>query len=810
MSAPASQSCPFAERTAALARGALRGSEQREAERHLEDCAACRAAYAEATEDRFPRIPQYTIIERIGEGGFGVVYKAIHHTKRRTEALKVLFGKTPVRTAYFENEVHLIARLRHPHIAILYEAQLDRSPLYYTMEYVEGEQLDHYVRRVRLPLVRRIELVRTIAGAIGYAHSQGVAHRDLKPQNVLIDAAGQPHIVDFGIAKRLGLHDEAGPASSPEGPIGTLGYIAPEQLDGQPVDERADIFALGVLLYHCVTGRLPIEARDPWAVYGALAAAQVAGAPDLAAIVGKCVARNPAERYRTCEELVTELDRYLAGTPVRAQRDARLGYRAARGLTFIVRHRPLLVRLFIVAVVAALFTTLSWRAEARWVAPAEQDERVALIRISPTTFAAARAGRIGADVPAFTPYDRSSWRLLHGRLMERLALAKPLVVTWDVYFADCLPQFDEGLIAGMQALRAADVPVVVGVGALDVNSEPTECPTILQAASTYGTLAATDPGSRLRDWKLPACIQRGFAAPVPSLTVAAYAAALQPGAELELVAEKTQVVLRFRKRDPPPGALRWYRNERTIPCKQVGIEAPNRVLWPGDRLSLMTIPAIQEPARKPQIFEYEDVLAADPKALTRWFAGRAVLIGDMLPGRDMHKTVEGDTVYGCEVQAQVLQSLLSGERVVPFQRRTLALLILLWALAGGVIATLVPCAPRFTLRWVTAAALTLALGGAVLLLLGARFVTGVWGIHATLAAASIMAVGGLAFLARFVRDQQIRLAPEINWPAASENPSTRSAAATTLASRGGGSSLDLTRVLPAGAEPAEPRAERPD
>lgn len=225
-----------------------------------------------------------------------MVYKVIHHAKERVEALKVLFGKTPIRAAYFQNEVHLIAKLRHANIATLYEAHLGTPP-YYTMEFVEGEQLDDYVRSRHLPLVDRIQLVKTVAEAVGYAHEQGVVHRDIKPQNILIGTDGQPHIIDFGIAKKLVLREvsEDDPPSSPEGVMGTFGYIAPEQIAGEQVDERADIYALGALLYHCITGDPAKFANCSERLTQILYERQVTRAADLAAIIARCVHPVPEE-----------------------------------------------------------------------------------------------------------------------------------------------------------------------------------------------------------------------------------------------------------------------------------------------------------------------------------------------------------------------------------------------------------------------------------------------------------------------------------------------------------------------------------
>src|SRR6185436_6754355 len=138
-------STPEPELLDALAAGGLEGDARRHAEELLGTSEAARDYFRRLTAPRFPQIANYTIIAQIGKGGFGVVYKAIHHATERVEALKVLFAKTPLLTSYFENEVHLIARLRHPNIATLYDAQLSTPPLYYTMDFVEGERLNDYV-----------------------------------------------------------------------------------------------------------------------------------------------------------------------------------------------------------------------------------------------------------------------------------------------------------------------------------------------------------------------------------------------------------------------------------------------------------------------------------------------------------------------------------------------------------------------------------------------------------------------------------------------------------------------------------------
>jgi hypothetical protein len=209
MASKDAQPCTQPELVAALARGELPADQRRRVERLLEWSEPCRELFRQLTSGRFPSIPNYTILEQVGQGGFGVVYKAIHHAKQRTEALKVLFGRTPLLTSYFENEVRLISHLQHPHIATLYEAQLATTPPYYTMEFVEGERLNEYLRTHNVSLARRIEIIRTVALAIGYAHDRGVVHRDIKP--ISGSPSGSPGKKGLARRSRTGLHSRATP-----------------------------------------------------------------------------------------------------------------------------------------------------------------------------------------------------------------------------------------------------------------------------------------------------------------------------------------------------------------------------------------------------------------------------------------------------------------------------------------------------------------------------------------------------------------------------------------------------------------------
>jgi CHASE2 domain-containing sensor protein len=772
--------CLRREATEALCADELTGGEQQAAERHLEECTSCRLLFRQRTAARFPRFRGYTVVRRIGEGGFGVVYKAVHNAKERTEALKVLFSETPIREAYFQNEVRFVAKLRHPNIATLYEARLSAPPLYYAMELVEGEQIDKYFVSRHTPLADRIRTLQVVARAIDYAHSQGVVHRDLKPQNILIDAQGQPRILDFGIAKKVGLRPTgADQPESPEGFLGTFGYVAPEQVAGEPVDARADVYALGALLYHCVTGEPARFATRPGHLTRLLQERQVARAGDLAEIIARCVHPVPEQRYSSCAALADDLDNYLVGRPVNAYAGRTRLYEVMRGAAWLLRTRPLTVRVALVAIIVALLM-VTRVALPRWYAPHAEmppEARVALIEVTADSVAALSVGEIGADLPGLDVKNRKSWRLLYGRLMERLALARPQAVIWDYYFPDCQPEYDAGLLRGLAALRAAGVPTVIGTRELDINSEPVVCPAILEAAHACGTLVAGSPSTRPSEWIMPGCVQRGLAPPVPSLALVGFAAARYPAAELKLDVSAGSIQMAYRKRDARPGESHWLKQVDRVAFSRSFSTRSSEFLGPSYLIYALEVRASERARAQLSRYSVEDVLRVDLADLQHWFAGRTVVVGQTIPGIDQHRTWSGDLVFGCEMQALTVQALLSGTHAAHVARPRLAAAVLLWAVVAAAGIGLVPCSWRLSLRAtaiLAAVALTAGLAGSFFL--AGMLLADYWQLQAVQAASTLLAVGGPLYLAKAIRERQLQLAPQHAW-----EPEPQTIATTLLA-----------------------------
>ncbi|MCD6360533.1 MAG: serine/threonine protein kinase, partial [Armatimonadetes bacterium] len=268
-------------------------------------------------------IGRYHILERLGEGGMATVYKAFDTRLEASVAIKVIrMDELPPKVLdralkRFAREAKALARLTHPNIVRVIDAGEHEGAPYLVMPYLPGGSLKQVLReRGRLPWQEGLQLLIPIARALGYAHRQGMIHRDVKPSNILITEDAEPVLTDFGIAKIL--EDEATMDLTGTGMlVGTPEYMAPEQVSGSTVDARADIYALGVVLYEMVTGRKPYQADTPMAVMVKQARDPLPrprefapGLPEgVERILLKMLAKDPEERYQTMEELAAALER---------------------------------------------------------------------------------------------------------------------------------------------------------------------------------------------------------------------------------------------------------------------------------------------------------------------------------------------------------------------------------------------------------------------------------------------------------------------------------------------------------------------
>ncbi len=284
-------------------------------------------------------IGRYRVTGLVGEGGMGRVYEAWQERPRRRVAIKVIRPEfdSPQVSRRFEQEAEILGSLRHPAIAQVIEGgefeQYGGLRRFFAMEFVEGEPLVACAGSHRLGTRERMALIVQVCEGADHAHRQGVVHRDLKPGNILVDAAGRVKILDFGIARLAGESGQAATLQTLTGQVmGTVAYMSPEQIEGRvsEIDARADVYAIGVIAYELLTGRLP---HDVAGVPVAEAARRIADkvpprlstirrelAGDLDAIVGKCLEKEPARRYASAEEIAADIRRFLADIPVLARR----------------------------------------------------------------------------------------------------------------------------------------------------------------------------------------------------------------------------------------------------------------------------------------------------------------------------------------------------------------------------------------------------------------------------------------------------------------------------------------------------------
>jgi hypothetical protein len=782
MPAQGGKPCPHADLIQAMARGQLSGESLRRAETILEQSEPCRELYRRLTAGRFPVLPNYTIIEQVGKGGFGVVYKAVHHAKERIEALKVLFSKTPLLTSYFQNEVHLIARLRHPNIATLFDAQLATPPLYYTMEFVQGERLSDALKSRSLSLAQRIEVLRATALALHYAHRQGVVHRDVKPQNVLLDAAGQPHIVDFGIAKRLGLEHERpeGAGAGRDGPVGTVGYIAPEQVRGDAVDARADIFSLGALLFHCATGEPARKAGDAQRCERLVRERGIGQAEDLAAIIARCVAPDPERRYESCETLSADLTRYLAGRAIRARRPRSVREQTARIAGLVTRSYPVQLRICVGLASAVALAGVFWQFGARTFREDATGPQTVIIGLNEATPHALRDDVFPRALPEIT-YDLRSWRAMHGVLMERLATARPAVVVWDYLFPNEQPEFDAAFAAGVRKLLEVGTPVVVGAN-FDADGEPILSPTIAALVYGAGTLAGVDPMESANEREVVAALQRGVERPIPGLALTAFGAYRFPDCSMRVDLGRGSLTLRYRRDVSEAGEPRRRRPEsdtiaihaqRTL--RRVGGLNPTAraALRDNDVAHVFRFKMPSDIDWRPRTVYYHDVLAASDERLREWFARRPVIVGQMMPHEDLHLTRVGLPIYGVQVQAQALDAMLA-TRPSRFGWFGLLGRTLLWSAAAGLLVTVWLLRSPISLVRIVPACAGAAVGGILIAAPVAQWITESPLIELTIAGCSLLTSAGLMLLIRAIGARQAELAPEsIRYSSHSEElPST--------------------------------------
>src|SRR5262249_13439023 len=312
---------------------------------------------------------EYELLEEVGRGGQGVVFRARQKSLNRIVALKVIrLGQwaSKAHLKRFRLEAEAAARLEHPGIVPIHDVGEGDGSCYFSMKFVEGGQLDEVIRRESIPIRRAVELIAKVARTVHYAHEHGILHRDIKPGNILLDQKGEPHLTDFGLARLVELESTVTRTMEV---LGTPSYMAPEQAVGNntAISSVTDVYGLGAVLYQLLTGQPPFaggttyetirllcdtEPRNPWVLNPKIDR-------DLNTICLKCLEKDPKRRYASALALAEDLGRWLKHEPVQARRIGPL----TRGKKWVRRNPSIAVMAAMLFALAVPLGLIVWRSE---------------------------------------------------------------------------------------------------------------------------------------------------------------------------------------------------------------------------------------------------------------------------------------------------------------------------------------------------------------------------------------------------------------------------------------------------------------
>src|SRR6266480_3119094 len=333
----------------------------------------------------------YELLEEIGRGGQGVVYRARQKSLSRTVALKVIgLGQwaTQAHLKRFRREAESAANLDHPCIVPIYEVGEREGSCYFSMKFIDGGQLDEVAKRTPISIRNAAELIAKLARTVHYAHEHGILHRDIKPGNILLDAKGEPHLTDFGLVR---LVETESTVTRTTEVLGTPSYMAPEQASGNNValTSATDIYGLGAVLYHLLTGRPPFaggttyetvrlvldtEPRQPRLLNPKVDR-------DLNTICLKCLDKDPQRRYSSALALAEDLEHWLKHEPIRARRTGLV----TRGRKWVRRNPSIAVMGAMLLVLAVPLGVMIWKTESErsiFSNPAPPEKSIAVLPFS--------------------------------------------------------------------------------------------------------------------------------------------------------------------------------------------------------------------------------------------------------------------------------------------------------------------------------------------------------------------------------------------------------------------------------------------
>ncbi len=735
----AETACPTVDTLTEHARNGLAPQETVRVDAHLAQCRSCLDRFVElGRRSLAPEIPHCHVVKEIGRGRFGVVYKAWWlKDKPRLVALKVLSCSGEMEKSRFEREIAVLKKIDSPWIVKCLDSGETNEAAYYVMECVEGVHVDEYLAESAPDLDAKLAVFERVCRAVAEAHDNGVVHRDLKPRNILIDSDGQPHILDFGICS-LEAPDwsswERVTITHPGDVIGTLKYMSPEQAWGGAagsIDERSDLWALGVMLHEIVTGGkypYPLKATPDKPAHEALLERirkQLPRIPkldhlprgrDLEVLLERCLVWERDHRIDSARQLADDVGRYRKGQRIRT-RPLWIPYRLRRLAVGVAVRSRWVCLLALVALVTTAFAFAGTPLRLGWHVKGHQyhgqdDPSAALIGPGAARDGILMVGVFDETVDAVVDFasthaidnvskDLRTWRAVHGHLMERLSTAGPKAVVWDYYFQTARAG-DADLVSGILALEQAKIPVMLAANAYDEQGRPFLSPGIVEPLGwhlRHGAILASDQTESPGQFVM--AVKHGRQATVPTLPLTTLAALLHPETRLDLGWPKeagffnwhsNRVDLLYQVQSG--GYLReqdrfqltvmfmtgrdqaWTRKGDQFACNRFRLETP-------DNWERRTVP-------------YHTLLSHSDEELRARVANKLLIIGDLRRARfgfvpDRYAVRYGvstiDDVPGCYLMADAVAGLLDKrylKAAVPLPQSTF-LLILAAAITGSLV-----------------------------------------------------------------------------------------------------------------------------
>jgi serine/threonine protein kinase/tetratricopeptide (TPR) repeat protein len=311
---------------------------------------------------------RYQVIEELGHGGMGKVYKVFDREVQAKMALKLIRPEVSADKSTidrFRNELRIARDISHKNICRMYDLGREAGSYFITMEYVSGEDLKSFIRRARQLVVgTAILIAKQVCDGLAEAHRAGVVHRDLKPGNIMIDKEGNAKIMDFGIARSVSVKGITGAGVM----IGTPEYMSPEQVEGKEIDQGSDIYSLGIILYEMLTGQVPFEGDTPFTI-GVKQKSEIPKDPrslnaqipqDLSRLILKCLEKDKERRYRSADELKADLEKIEKGVPTAERPVPKRKTLTSKPITLTVSRKKLFVPLSILAAIVIIVLAI-WR-----------------------------------------------------------------------------------------------------------------------------------------------------------------------------------------------------------------------------------------------------------------------------------------------------------------------------------------------------------------------------------------------------------------------------------------------------------------